>query len=268
MLFFCGTLFPALGFLNVYPFRFSFVADHFQYLASLGVIVLASAGVAILGDRWRTPANVRVAGLLAVTMVLGVLTWRQSSQYVDAETLYRATLKQNPTCWLAMNNLGDLQLRRGDGNLAEAVGLFTNALRLKPDYAEAHNNLGVAFDRMGRTERGRDRVSGRHAAEPEAGRRRGAEQPGDAPAEDRSGGRSGGVHPAGDRAFARLCRRALESGQRARAAATAERGDRRVPRRPCGLPRAGPRPATTWDRASPNAAGTTRRSRSSRRPCA
>jgi Flp pilus assembly protein TadD len=151
MLFFCGTLFPALGFLNAYPFRFSFVADHFQYLASLGIIVLASAGAAIFGDHWRIPRNVRLVGLLSVAMVLGVMTWQQSGQYVDAETLYRATLKQNPTCWLAMNNLGDLQLRGGNGNLAEAVGLFTDALRLKPDYAEAHNNLGVAFDRMGRT---------------------------------------------------------------------------------------------------------------------
>ena len=35
-LFFLGTLFPALGFLNVYPFRYSYVADHFQYLALLG----------------------------------------------------------------------------------------------------------------------------------------------------------------------------------------------------------------------------------------
>ena len=37
-LFFAGTLFPALGFFNVYPMRYSFVADHFQYLASLGPI--------------------------------------------------------------------------------------------------------------------------------------------------------------------------------------------------------------------------------------
>ena len=46
-LFFCGTLFPILGFVNVYMFRFTFVADHLQYLPSLGMIVLASAGIAI-----------------------------------------------------------------------------------------------------------------------------------------------------------------------------------------------------------------------------
>ena len=40
LLFFVGTLFPVLGFFNVYSFRYSLVADHFQYLASLGVIAL------------------------------------------------------------------------------------------------------------------------------------------------------------------------------------------------------------------------------------
>ena len=50
---FAGTLFPALGFFNVYPFLFSFVADHFQYLASLGLITLAAAGSARLLERRR-----------------------------------------------------------------------------------------------------------------------------------------------------------------------------------------------------------------------
>ena len=45
VLFFAGTLLPALGFVNLYPMRYSFVADHFQYHASIGLIVLAAAGV-------------------------------------------------------------------------------------------------------------------------------------------------------------------------------------------------------------------------------
>jgi protein O-mannosyl-transferase len=51
LLFFIGTLFPALGFLNVFPFRYSYVADHFQYLASLGIIVLAASGISLAFDQ-------------------------------------------------------------------------------------------------------------------------------------------------------------------------------------------------------------------------
>ena len=45
VLIFCGTLVPALGFFDVYPMRYSFVADHFQYLASIGLLVLFAAGM-------------------------------------------------------------------------------------------------------------------------------------------------------------------------------------------------------------------------------
>ena len=52
LLFFVGTLFPALGFVNVFPFRYSYVADHFQYLASLGVIALVASGIVLAFDRF------------------------------------------------------------------------------------------------------------------------------------------------------------------------------------------------------------------------
>ena len=70
-LFFVGTLFPVLGFCNVYPFLFSFVADHFQYLASLGVITLVSVGIALLLQRWalwRHPAGYAACLLLLATL--------------------------------------------------------------------------------------------------------------------------------------------------------------------------------------------------------
>jgi protein O-mannosyl-transferase len=149
MLYFAGTLFPALGFFNVYPFLFSFVADHFQYLASLGLITLAAAGLARLLERrrlWgRAAANVIC---LAVLSTLAVLTWKQSHVYADVESLYRATLEGNPESWMAHNNLAGALIARGA--VDEAVGHAEIALTLKPDYAEARNNLGLALASRGR----------------------------------------------------------------------------------------------------------------------
>ena len=96
-LFFAGTLFPVLGFLNVYPFIYSYVADHFQYLASFGVIVTAASGLTLALT--RMPASFQRTSLVlagVLVAILGVLTWRQSAIYRDVETLYRDTLRHNP----------------------------------------------------------------------------------------------------------------------------------------------------------------------------
>ncbi len=144
VLFFAGTLFPALGFLNVYPMRYTFVADHFQYLAGIGIIVLGANGITLVLGRWWTNQPVlkpMLYGLLLLT--LGVLTWQQGKMYADLETLWRATIDRNPACWLAHNNLGYALRQRGQ--VDEAIIQFQRALAIKPDFADAHNNLGIAL---------------------------------------------------------------------------------------------------------------------------
>ncbi len=136
-LFFVGTLFPVLGFFNVYPFIYSYVADHFQYLASLGILVPLAYGLTMLSERVPERA---VWGVVLVT--LGVLTWRQSSQYRDAVTLYEATLARNPESWMAHTNLGT-ELALIPGRLPEAIAHFEEALRINPDAARAHYDLGL-----------------------------------------------------------------------------------------------------------------------------
>ncbi len=142
-LYFAGTLFPALGFFDVYPMQYSFVADHFQYLASLGPIVLAAAAGARLADR-RSRRRVAAASLVAVLLILGVLTWRQGRVYRDEETLWRDTLAKNPGAWMAHNNLGMLLQSRGE--LDAAARHYRRTVELKPDYAYGHNNLGTAVE--------------------------------------------------------------------------------------------------------------------------
>jgi tetratricopeptide (TPR) repeat protein len=145
VLFFVGSLFPALGFFNVYPFVFSYVADHWQYLPCLGIIVLVVEGGAFVLRRSAfARAGIPVAILLLA--VCFVLTWRQAGIYRDGDTLYSDTLAKNPNCWLAHNNLG-LSLMDA-GSLAQAIGHFKEAIRLKPDCADAYNNLGNAFSKI------------------------------------------------------------------------------------------------------------------------
>jgi protein O-mannosyl-transferase len=140
LLFFIGTLFPVLGFLNVYPFRYSLVADHFQYLASLGIVALVAAGIALLLELrqpWCRPTGYVLRVALLASLI--VLTWRQSARYTDVETLWRTTIERNPNCWMAHNNLGIVLVQKGQ--VDEAIVHFRKTLEIKPDCADAHNNL-------------------------------------------------------------------------------------------------------------------------------
>jgi tetratricopeptide (TPR) repeat protein len=143
-LFFVGTLFPALGFFNVFPFIYSYVADHFQYLATLGILVPSACGLAMTRERFPAARKLLPAVVGVLLATLFVLTWRQSGMYRDAETLYRETLRRNPASWMAHNNLGVI-LAEIPGRLPEAIAEFEASLRLNPDNRQAENNLGNAL---------------------------------------------------------------------------------------------------------------------------
>jgi len=153
-LLFLGLLFPALGFVDVYPFRYSFVADHFAYLPSVPLIAaFAYSVVTPFISRGRRPAlsGPAIAGA-ALCALLAILTWTQSQQYKNESTLYAATLQRNPACWLCHNNLATAKLHGSDAEFQEAVAHLHEVLRLNPEDPEAHNNMGGALQRMGRYE--------------------------------------------------------------------------------------------------------------------
>ena len=143
LLFFVGSLFPVLGFVNLYGAFYSFVWDHWQYLPDLGPITLAAAGLVQdwnwAAIRWRGAGPVLVALLGGV---LGALTWHHCGMFRDDQTLFRATLARNPDAWMAHFNLGGLSLKIPEQE-PEAIAQFEAALRIKPDLADAHYNLGT-----------------------------------------------------------------------------------------------------------------------------
>ena len=147
--FFAATIFPALGFVDVYPMRYTFVADHFQYLASLGILALVAGAVAPVLARHRSAAVVSGAVLVA----FGVLTARQCLVYRNAEALWTATLVHNPGAWMARTNLADALSARGEHEAALAE--LERALALAPPRAaveQIRGNIALAYGKLGRFE--------------------------------------------------------------------------------------------------------------------
>lgn len=145
-LFFIGTLAPALGFVDVYPMRFSFVADHFQYLACAGVFALCAGMVGSVS----AARSARRVIAVAVLALLAILTWRQCRVYYDGETLWRDTLSKNPSSWMAHGNLAAIFARQG--RLDEAIDHFHRGLTLKPDAPHVEFQLAAVLAASGRSE--------------------------------------------------------------------------------------------------------------------
>jgi tetratricopeptide (TPR) repeat protein len=147
-LFFTGSLFPVLSFVNLYGALYSFVWDHWQYLPDLGLIALAAAGLAQAWERagihQRGAGPALAAGL---ALLLGALTWDHCGMFRDDQTLYRDTLARNPGAWMAHFNLGGILLKI-PGREPEAIAHFEAALRINPDMADAHYNLGTALAKV------------------------------------------------------------------------------------------------------------------------
>jgi len=140
-------LLPTLGFLNQYFFIYSFVSDHWQYLACLGIIAPCAGGIVLLAGqfkRWKAWLELGATLLLAGTLFL--LTSQQSRMYSDNETLYRTAIGRNPACWMAYTNLS--QMLYEANRIPEAMELFRQALRINP--AAAYYSLGNALTRTGR----------------------------------------------------------------------------------------------------------------------
>jgi len=181
LIFFVASLSPLLGFIPLYTFRYSFVADHYQYTASLGLLALFAGLTAAGGRRLGWPGWGASTVLALAVAAAGTLTWRQCGVYQSSESIwrdviaknpasslarfnlamdcqeagrweeaiagYRETLRVNPRHAKAANNLGLLLAQKGE--LGDAVAAYETALQIAPDFAMAHNNLAVALSTRG-----------------------------------------------------------------------------------------------------------------------
>ena len=144
-----AMLFPILGFFTIYFMKYSFVADHYQYVSIISIVSpITAAGyfIAIHFGTARMSLVKVIAALIVIT--LGILTWRQCYIYKDEKILWNDTLRKNPNCAMVHYNLANVL--RSEGKFDEAVSQYRNAIFIDPDYTKAYNNLGVALESQGK----------------------------------------------------------------------------------------------------------------------
>jgi protein O-mannosyl-transferase len=139
-----AILAPMLGFIDCYTFRYTYVADHYQYLAC-GIVF---AGIGTLLTKHMNPKVLN--WLIPITLLLCAgFTWKQAAIYESKGTLWGDTLEKNPQSWMAMNNLGAWLGQNREQH--RAVLLYEQALKLKPDYPEALLNMAWSHMTRGRS---------------------------------------------------------------------------------------------------------------------
>jgi tetratricopeptide (TPR) repeat protein len=154
--FYIISIFPVLGFLNVYGMKFSFVADHFSYLSTPGLLLLLCASTSFFFDSLRSKlpklhsASFRIlwVGLFILIVIYmcgkSILLTRN---YKNEITHWSNLIRENPMAWIAYNNLANLYSRMGRNE--EVIALYNKAIVLDPNFAEAYNNRGLAYQSQG-----------------------------------------------------------------------------------------------------------------------
>ena len=133
---------------------FQLAADRYSYLSSLGLSVLAGAGLVWMLQhaeswpirRWTRPLAWASAALLVVA--LGVTARAQTRIWQNSETLWQRAVEIDPTCSLCESNLGRVVAR--PGRFAEGETHLERAIALRPDRPGPQENMGTILLAQGR----------------------------------------------------------------------------------------------------------------------
>lgn len=145
-------LVPILPVLDVRIFpEGDIVHDRYLYLPSVGLAIIAAGALVRLKaalPKWLGRPAIQAAAVIGLALLLGFAAVEQSLSWADDLLLSYRGIRVAPKSVYAVNNLANALLARG--NPDQAIGLYEEALRLRPDFWEPNYNLGLVHYKAGR----------------------------------------------------------------------------------------------------------------------
>ncbi len=150
------TALPVIGIVQVGVQAY---ADRYTYVPLIGLFIIIAWGAHAAtclprhgGNDLLSPLRWRRAVLAPVAVVmiaaLAVSQHRQVKYWRDGMTLYTHAIQVTKNNWWAYHHIGELYFR--EEKFDDAIKYLNDALRIKPDFADAQNNIGAALARQGK----------------------------------------------------------------------------------------------------------------------
>jgi tetratricopeptide (TPR) repeat protein len=131
--------------------------DRYTYIPLIGIALMMAWGAADVLERWPRIKPALATAAVVACLACVALARKQTSYWENGVTLFRHAVDESPNNYFALYHLGAAEFNvatdlMNRGQRAEAIGHFEEALRVRPKYPEAHNNLGIQLAEMpGRT---------------------------------------------------------------------------------------------------------------------
>ena len=139
-----GTLLPVIGIIQV---GIQSMADRYTYISLIGLFIIIAWGIPELLKNWKHRQEILAALSVLSLLVFSVITWNQAGYWKNSITLFDHVLNVTGNNWLINNNRGLAYKNLGD--YPQAIKDFDEAIRIKPEYAEAYYNRGLAHKALG-----------------------------------------------------------------------------------------------------------------------
>lgn len=148
-LYYCLTIAPVSGLLDFQNLSLTYVADHFQYLPSIGLLAFF-VNVAIAAQKkWKFGLPlIKPALMILLVITLSVLSWKHAGNFKTRVSIYSDTIRKDPQNEFAYNLRGRAYVKEGRYDLALAD--FSRAVRIKPGYHQALSNRAVVYTKVGK----------------------------------------------------------------------------------------------------------------------
>jgi protein O-mannosyl-transferase len=140
------TLLPVIGVVQV---GFQSMANRYAYIPLIGIGIIVAWGLPDILMRYSAGRYLPHAAVVVI-LALTFATKAALPHWKDSEAVFHQALEVTRNNHIAELGMGNLWFDRGD--LPRARSHYLESLRIKPDYAEGHNNLAMVLMREGRSE--------------------------------------------------------------------------------------------------------------------